>query len=360
MEKSGKNGTIGLFSDTDRPRREERPLPLSSLTELAHAHRRRQRWLLLALLAALLLLALLSLLLGAFSWWPLDPMQQQVLLQLRLPRTLLAMLVGAALAMSGATLQILLHNPVAEPGLLGISSGAGLCAMLAMSLARLLGWDLPAWGLALASFGGALAVTLLLTHLARRQRLDVARLLLLGIAVSMLANAAMTWLLYFSDDASLREFMFWMMGSLAYGSGALTGAMPLMLLALLLLVRRAGRLELMQLGEAQARLMGLDVTRERTRLILLVCLLTALAVSLSGVIGFVGLLVPHLLRLCGAGAPRILLPASALGGAALLLGADLLARHATAVGELPIGVVTATLGAPLFIFLLVRHHADAR
>lgn len=315
---------------------------------------------LLILLLALLIMGGLSLSLGAYGVWPWqeqDPLGQQILWQLRLPRTLLAIGVGAALAMSGATLQVLLYNPVAEPGLLGISSGAGLCAMVAMTLANGGGWILPAWALAVASFAGALLVTALLVGMSRRRRLDTGRLLLCGVAIGILANAAVTWLLYLADDASLRQFMFWLMGSLAFGGSQLFWSLPLLLTGALLLWRRGGAMQLLLLGEDQARLMGLDVVRERTWLILLVCLLTALAVSLAGVIGFVGLVVPHLLRLCGVTHPRHLLPASALGGALLLLMADLLARTTLSSGELPIGVVTATLGAPLFIALLMRRHA---
>lgn len=322
--------------------------------------RHRHRLLLGALLLVLLAMALLSLSLGAYGLWPwqeLDPIGRQILWQLRLPRTLLAMAVGAALAMSGATLQVLLYNPVAEPGLLGISSGAGLCAMVAMTLANAGGWILPAWVLALASFAGALLVTALLVGMSRRRRLDTGRLLLFGVAIGILANAAVTWLLYLADDASLRQFMFWLMGSLAFGGGQLFWSLPLLLAGALMLGLRGRAMQLLLLGEDQARLMGLDVVRERTWLILLVCLLTALAVSLAGVIGFVGLVVPHLLRLAGVTHPRHLLPASALGGALLLLMADLLARTTLTSGELPIGVVTATLGAPLFIALLMRRHA---
>ena len=186
--------------------------------------RRQQRWqrrwlLLLSLLT--LALFLLSLALGEFvllPWQPLGDLELRILLELRLPRALLALLAGASLACGGAVLQVMLHNPVAEPGLLGVSSGAGLAAMVAMAVAKGLGLYLPGWGLSLAAFGGALVVTMLLIRLARRARLGHGRLLLFGVAIGILTNAAMTWLMYFADDGALREFMFWMMGSLAYGS----------------------------------------------------------------------------------------------------------------------------------------------
>lgn len=337
------------------------PITHPVLHGLLARQQRRHRLLLAALLLALVAIWLLSLSLGAFPIWSLssdDAMGWQVFWSLRLPRTLLAMAVGAALAMSGATLQVLLHNPVAEPGLLGISSGAGMAAMLVLQLAATTGLPLSPVALTVASFAGAMLVTGLLVRLAHRQRLDMARLLLLGIAISIIANAVMTWLMYFASDVSLRQFMFWMMGSLANGSEQLPWSLPTLLLAGGLLIWRAPRLQLLMLGESQARLMGLEVARERGWLISLVCLLTALSVSLCGVIGFVGLVVPHLLRLCGISSPRILLPASALGGALLLLLADLISRIGLSSGELPVGVVTATLGAPIFITLLLKHHAE--
>ncbi|MFM4717916.1 vitamin B12 ABC transporter permease BtuC [Aeromonas bivalvium] len=330
-------------------------------TTLIARQRRLQRRLLLGLLCLTLLLLLLSLSVGAFMvlpWQPLGPLEQQILLELRLPRALLALLAGAALACGGAVLQIMLHNPVAEPGLLGVSSGAGLAAMVAMALARGADMALPGWALSLAAFAGALLVTLLLLLAARRAHLGSARLLLLGVAIGILTNAAMTWLMYFADDGSVREFMFWMMGSLAYGSQQFGWWWLIMPLTLLWLIRQGRGLQQLLLGESQARLMGLDVQRLRVRLVLAVCLLTGLAVALCGVIGFVGLVVPHLLRLCGVSDQRFLLPASALGGGALLLGADLCARTLLAAGELPIGVVTASVGAPLFIYLLLRQSHD--
>lgn len=328
---------------------------------LIHRQQRWQRYWLLALLLLTLLLFVFSLAWGEFvllPWHPMSELEQRILLDLRLPRALLALLAGAALACGGAVLQVMLHNPVAEPGLLGVSSGAGLAAMIAMAVARSLGVYLPGWGLSLAAFGGALLVTMMLIRLARRARLGHTRLLLFGVAIGILTNAAMTWLMYFADDASLREFMFWMMGSLSYGSQQLGWWWLVLPLTLGWLCLQGRALQQLLLGETQARLMGLDVDRVRVQLVLAVCLLTGLAVALCGVIGFVGLVVPHLLRLCGGSDQRFLLPASALGGGALLLGADLIARSALDAGELPIGVITASVGAPLFIYLLLRQDAD--
>ncbi|WP_375055182.1 vitamin B12 ABC transporter permease BtuC [Zobellella sp. DQSA1] len=322
----------------------------------------KYRYWLLGLGAALLLAVLLSLQLGAVGvgiealWRPVSALEQQVFWQLRLPRTLLAVLVGASLALCGAVLQVLLHNPLAEPGLMGISSGASLAAVLTLSLSTHFGLQLPYWSLSLAAFAGALVVTLLLLALARR-RLGQGALLLFGVAVGIFANAIITWLLYLADDASLRTFLFWMMGSLGYGQQLSFWWWWPALLTLGWLTMQGRRLDMLALGENQARLLGLDVHRLRPRLVLAVCLLTAFCVAMAGVIGFIGLVVPHLLRLLVGGQQRFLLPASVLAGAALLTLADVAARQTLAVGELPIGAVTATLGAPVFIWLLVRRYA---
>ena len=329
------------------------------LSLIAHQQRWQRRWL-LALLLLTGLLFLFSLMWGEYlllPWQPLGQLERQILLELRLPRALLALLVGAALACSGAVLQVLLHNPVAEPGLLGVSSGAGLAAMVAMVVARALDSYLPSWGLSLAAFSGALLVTGVLMRLAQT-RMDNGRLLLCGVAIGIFANAIITWLIYFADDGALREFMFWMMGSLTYGAQQLAWWWLLLPLTVIWLCGQGGCLQQLLLGEVQASLMGVNVAKRRWQLVLAVCLLTALAVSLTGVIGFVGLVVPHLLRLCGSSDQRFLLPASALGGGSLLLAADVIARSALGAGELPIGVITASIGAPLFIVLLMRQNSD--
>ena len=332
------------------------------LAVLIKQQRRKYQLWLLALTLALLGAVLLSLQLGAVSvgvevlWRPVSALEQQVFWQLRLPRTLLAVLVGASLALSGAVLQVLLHNPLAEPGLIGISSGASLAAVLTMSLSASLGFALPYWSLSLAAFVGALIVTLLLLALARR-RLGPGALLLFGVAIGILANAILTWLLYLADDASLRSFLFWMMGSLGHGQ-SLSWVWWLPALATLVwLMGQGRRLDLLALGGHRAQLLGLNVRRLQPQLVLAVCLLTAFSVAMAGPIGFVGLVVPHLLRLLAGGKQDFLLPASVLAGAAVLTLADVIARNLLSVGEVPIGAVTATLGAPIFIWLLVRRYA---
>ncbi|MBM7454213.1 vitamin B12 transport system permease protein [Oceanisphaera litoralis] len=332
------------------------------LATLFEQQQRKYRYWLVGLGLALVAAMLLSLQLGAVGvgiealWQPVSRLEQQVFWHLRLPRTLLAVLVGASLALCGAVLQVLLHNPLAEPGLIGISSGASLAAVLTLSLSVHLGWSLPYWSLSLAAFVGALLVTLLLLALSRR-RLGPGTLLLFGVAVGILANAVLTWLLYLADDASLRSFLFWMMGSLGHGQPlSLWWWLPA-LVTLIWLVRQGRRLDVLALGEHQARLLGLNVRRLQPRLVLAVCLLTAFGVAMAGPIGFVGLVVPHLLRLLVGGKQRFLLPASMLAGGLVLTLADVAARTALTVGELPIGAVTASLGAPVFIWLLVRRHA---
>lgn len=336
----------------------------SDLPRLMQAQQRRQRWLLALLALAALAAFLLNLCLGSLpiplaDWWQgLSPLQSQIIGSLRLPRALLALQVGAGLAVCGVVLQVLFHNPVAEPGLVGISGGASLLAVAAIFVAMQWGLPLPPWGTSLAAFCGSLLVTAGLLWLSRRAGLIGARLLLLGVAVGILSGALTTWLLYFSDDQSLRAIMFWMMGSLAYGQAQPGYWWLPYLLCLGWLLSQHRQLALLQLGELQAQLLGLELAPVRRRFILAVALLSGMTVALAGLIGFIGLVVPHLLRLLGRGEPAFLLPASALGGGGLLLLADLLSRSLLPSGELPVGVVTATLGAPLFIYLLVRRHAE--
>ncbi|MGL5948523.1 MAG: iron chelate uptake ABC transporter family permease subunit [Aeromonas sp.] len=326
---------------------------------------RRDRALLLALMLLSLSLCLIALLWGE-TWllpWH-SALAADIFWQLRLPRALLALLVGAALAGGGATLQVLLQNPLAEPSLLGVSSGAGLLAMLTLTLSRqgaLGSSQATPWLVALAAFTGAMAVSGLLLWLARRHGAWQGRLLLLGVAIGLLTQAAMTWLFYWAEDGALREYMFWLMGSLAQASSHVMGQDQAPWLALWALVagvlvwlsRQGPLLAQLHLGELHAELIGVAVAPARRRLLLAVCLLTGAVVALCGVIGFIGLLVPHLLRLLGVSAQR-LLPLSLLGGSALLLLADLLARHCLTSGELPLGVVTASVGAPMLIWLLMR------
>ncbi|ORM62129.1 vitamin B12 ABC transporter permease BtuC [Pantoea rodasii] len=324
---------------------------MTLLDQLARqADRRSQRWL-IVLSAALLLLFVLSLCAGD-SWiaptqW-FSPNGELFVWQLRLPRTLAVLLVGAALAVCGVVMQALFNNPLAEPGLLGVSNGAGIGLVLGVMLG-----NGSLWSLALAAMAGALMITLILLHFAHRQ-LSVSRLLLTGVALGIICSAVMTWAVYFSTSLDLRQLMYWMMGGFS-GIDWRYGWMMLALLPVTLLLTATARmLNLLALGETSARQLGLPLLLWRNLLVLAMGWLVGTSVAMAGAIGFVGLVIPHLLRLSGFSDHRYLLPAAALAGAAVLLGADIIARLVLTSAELPIGVVTATLGAPLFIVLLVK------
>ncbi|AVJ17419.1 vitamin B12 ABC transporter permease BtuC [Serratia rhizosphaerae] len=271
--------------------------------------------------------------------------------QLRLPRALAVMLVGASLAVAGAVMQALFENPLAEPGLLGVANGAGVALVLTILLSHGL---LPVAWMSLSAIIGALAMTLLLLGFARRRRLTNTRLLLVGVALGIVCSAVMTWAVYFSSSLDLRQLMYWMMG----GFGGVDWRQKWLIVALLPVVlwlcRQGKALNLMTLGETQARQLGLPLHLWRNLLVLAVGWLVGVSVALAGVIGFVGLVIPHMLRLSGLTDQRYLLPGCALAGAGVLLAADVVARITLLSAELPIGVVTATLGAPLFIWLLTR------
>ncbi|WP_336777076.1 vitamin B12 ABC transporter permease BtuC [Pantoea sp. USHLN256] len=324
---------------------------MTLLDQLARqANRRSQRWL-IALSVLLVLLIGLSLCAGD-SW--ISPTQwfsangDLFVWQLRMPRTLAVVLVGAALAVCGVVMQALFNNPLAEPGLLGVSNGAGIGLVMGVMLG-----NGSLWSLALAAMAGALLITLLLLHFARQQ-LSVSRLLLTGVALGIICSAIMTWAVYFSTSLDLRQLMYWMMGGFS-GIDWRYGWMMLALLPVtLLLIATARTLNLLALGEISARQLGLPLLLWRNLLVLAMGWLVGVSVAMAGAIGFVGLVIPHLLRLSGLSDHRYLLPAAALAGAAVLLGADIIARLVLTSAELPIGVVTATLGAPLFIVLLVK------
>jgi iron complex transport system permease protein len=281
-----------------------------------------------------------------------------VVLMLRLPRVLMATLVGAALAVSGATMQGLFRNPLVEPGLVGVSAGSALGAigMIVLGGSLLAGMSslLASFGIALAAFAGGLLSTLLVYLLGRR-RPGMAMLLLAGVAINAIAMAGVGLLTYLANEHQLRDLSFWTLGSLGGTDWVrLAAVAPAMLLPVLLLPRRAGALNALLLGEHEAALLGFQPARLRRELVALVALATSAAVAMCGVIGFVGLVVPHVLRLLWGPDHRLLLPASALAGASLVIGADTLARLVVAPAELPIGVLTALLGGPFFLWLLLR------
>jgi iron complex transport system permease protein len=302
-------------------------------------------------------------LLAALTGQGLAPRDRVVLFDIRLPRLALGLAVGAALAVSGVLLQGLFRNPLADPGIVGVSAGAGLGAVLAIVLGGLLPVALTAQaGSALVPFAAALGgwlTTLLLYRVASRgQRTDVALMLLAGIALAALAGAATGALTYLADDRQLRDLTFWGMGSLAGATWTkLAAALPLIAFALLLAPRLARGLNALALGEAQATHMGTDVQRLKRLTVLSAAAATGAAVAVSGGIGFIGIVVPHLLRQVQGPDHRRLIPHAALLGAALLVLADIVSRSIVAPAELPIGILTALIGAPIFLWMLLRNRA---
>jgi iron complex transport system permease protein len=274
-----------------------------------------------------------------------------ILRELRLPRAVFGALVGAGLGLAGAALQGYLRNPLAEPGLLGVSGGATLGAVLAIHSGLAGGFALA---LPVAGLAGAAMATLLVLLLAGRA--GPATLVLAGVAVSGVTAAATQLALNLSANPfAAAEAVFWMMGSLADRSTTqLQLAAPLIVVGCLLLLRLARALDALTLGEDVAASLGVDLAAARRQLIAGVALAVGAATAVTGMIGFVGLVVPHLLRRSVGGSPRRLLGASALGGAALVLAADLLVRLLSPWIDVRIGVLTALLGAPFFLWLVLR------
>jgi len=280
-----------------------------------------------------------------------------ILLLVRLPRVVAAGLVGAALATAGTSLQGLLRNPLADPYAIGASAGAALGATVALALglsASFLGFGaVPAFG-----FLGALGAVLVVYRLARVNGvISNTGLLLAGFATSAVLGAGVTLLMVLSDPLAtrLRELVLWLMGGVSVtGWEQLPTVFAVEVLSVALILPHAGALDALALGEEQAAAVGVEVATERRIIIALASLQTALAVSLGGLIGFVGLLVPHGLRLILGPAHRQLLPATALGGASFLILADLLARTVASPNEIPVGVLTALVGGPVFLILLHR------
>ncbi|WP_312274777.1 vitamin B12 ABC transporter permease BtuC [Pseudescherichia sp.] len=322
---------------------------------LALAHQQTQRharW--LGGLILLLLFAIVVSLCAGEQWiapgdW-LSARGQLFVWQIRLPRTLAVVLVGAALALCGTVMQALFENPLAEPGLLGVSNGAGVGLIAAVMLGQ---GALPTWALGLCAITGALIITLILLHFARRH-LSISRLLLAGVALGIICSALMTWAIYFSTSFDLRQLMYWMMG----GFGGVDWQQGWLMLALLPVMGwvclQSQPLNMLALGETSARQLGLPLWFWRNVLVVAIGWMVGVSVALAGSIGFIGLVIPHILRLCGLTDHRVLLPGCALAGASALLFADIVARQALNAAELPIGVVTATLGAPVFIWLLLK------
>ncbi|MFF5087780.1 FecCD family ABC transporter permease [Streptomyces niveus] len=328
-------------------------------------------WLLTAaLLGVLLLLALLSAGLGAYDiplgdvlssvrhrmgigGAALERVPESVLWNVRLPRVVLALLVGASLGCAGALMQGVFGNPLAEPGVIGISAGAavGAVASIALGLSFLGNWTVT-----VCAFVSGLLTVLLVYAMSRSGgRTEVVTLILTGIAVNAFAGALIGLSIFFADNAQISQITFWQLGSLAQATWPkVLAVLPCALLGLAVAPFYARKLDLLALGERPARHLGVDVERLRVVLVLVVALLTAAAVAVAGIITFVGLLVPHLLRMANGPGHRFLVPGSALGGALVLVAGDLAARTVAAPAELPLGVLTALFGSPFFFWLLRR------
>ncbi|EFW1238376.1 vitamin B12 ABC transporter permease BtuC [Shigella sonnei] len=322
------------------------------LTLARQQQRQNIRWLLC--LSVLMLLALLLSLCAGEQWispgdW-FTPRGELFVWQIRLPRTLAVLLVGAALAISGAVMQALFENPLAEPGLLGVSNGAGVGLIAAVLLGQ---GQLPNWALGLCAIAGALIITLILLRFARRH-LSTSRLLLAGVALGIICSALMTWAIYFSTSVDLRQLMYWMMGGFGGVDWRQSWLMLALIPVLLWICCQSRPMNMLALGEISARQLGLPLWFWRNVLVAATGWIVGVSVALAGAIGFIGLVIPHILRLCGLTDHRVLLPGCALAGASAVLLADIVARLALAAAELPIGVVTATLGAPVFIWLLLK------
>ncbi len=321
--------------------------------DFARRQHRSNRRSLIALAALLIVAVTVSLCagdrwLGPESW--LSPDGQLFVWQIRLPRTLAVILVGAALALCGTMMQALFENPLAEPGLLGVSNGAGVGLIAAVMLG---GGALSLWEVSLSAILGALLITLILLRFARRH-LSTSRLLLAGVALGIICSALMTWAVYFSTSFDLRQLMYWMMGGFGGVDWQQGWLMLLLVPAVLWACCQSRPLNILALGETSARQLGMALALWRNVLVIAIGWMVGVSVALAGAIGFIGLVIPHMLRLCGITDHRALLPASAVAGAAALLFADIIARLALTAAELPIGVVTATLGAPVFIWLLLK------
>lgn len=301
--------------------------------------------------------------LAALTGGSINSQTHTILIDIRLPRILLAIAVGAVLASTGAVMQGLFRNPLADPSLIGVSSGASVGASLMIVTAggfiksgALLGLSLVAVG----AFVGGFAATLLVYRLATSGiGTSVTTMLLAGIAIGALAGALNSLLSYFSDNDMLRQISLWQMGNLSGASWTkviVMGAVALLLMGLF--PRESKALNALLLGESEARHLGIDVQRVKRRLIVLTALGVGVSVALAGLVGFVGLIMPHIVRLAIGPDHRWLVPASALAGATLLLIADSLARIVVIPAELPTGILTALLGAPFFVALLLQQRRD--
>ncbi|KNC12187.1 iron ABC transporter [Klebsiella sp. RIT-PI-d] len=315
-------------------------------------------WLMLLLLLVITLGATTQ---GAMSlpvsrlWNGSDDALRQIWLTIRLPRVLLALVVGAALALSGCVMQGLFRNPLADPGLLGISSGSALAVACWLVLPLPVPALVALYAPMLAAFIGSLAVMAVIFLLSKARDNSLSRLLLVGIAINALCGAAVGLLSWISSDAQLRQLSQWGMGSLGQAQWSTLGVATTLILPSAVAVWGVARqLNLLQLGDEEAHYLGVNVPRLQRVMLLCSALLVAAAVAISGIIGFIGLVVPHLMRMWLGADHRALVPGSLLAGAILLLIADTAARTVVVPAEMPVGLITSLLGAPWFLWLIFR------
>ena len=293
-------------------------------------------------------------------WQAGDEALRQIWLTIRLPRVLLALVVGAALALSGCVMQGLFRNPLAEPGLLGISSGSALAVACWLVLPLPVPALVALYAPMVAAFIGSLAVMVVIFLLSKARDNTLSRLLLVGIAINALCGAAVGVLSWLSNDAQLRQLSQWGMGSLGQAQwSTLAIAATLIVPSSLAVWRVARQLNLLQLGDEEAHYLGVNVPALQRVMLLCSALLVAASVAISGIIGFLGLVVPHLMRMWLGPDHRALVPGSLLAGAILLLIADTAARTLVAPAEMPVGLITSLLGAPWFLWLIFRQRGAA-
>jgi len=289
---------------------------------------------------------------------PTHPQGENTLWQVRFPRVVMAALAGAALATAGALMQGVFGNPLAEPGVVGVSSGAAVAAASVIVFQ----WTFAGtWTVAVCAFLGGLVTTTLVYVMSRDGgRTEVVTLVLTGIALNAVTSAGLAFLMFLGDTQAREEIVFWQLGSLNGSRWEYVGVVaPLAVVGLVAAMLLAPRLDLLALGDRAAKHVGVDVERLRMVTIVVVAVLTAAAVSFCGIIAFVGLVVPHLIRMISGPGHRMLVPASALGGAVLLVTADLWARTAVEYADLPIGMLTSLVGGPFFFWLLRRARRTA-
>jgi len=277
-----------------------------------------------------------------------DAVTRTILWEIRLPRLILVLIVGSSVAMTGAAIQGLFRNPLADPALIGVSSGA---ALFAAAYLMLVGGSQT--GLMICAFIGGLLATFLVIAIGRRSH-GIAGMLLAGIAINALCLAGVGLFTFLSDDGQLRSVAFWALGSFASSDWESARLSLLLIPAMFLLIREQRRLDLITLGDDAASHLGLDIRRFRLRLILITAFIISLSVSLVGIISFVGLVVPHIIRLTRGSTHGTLLPMSALLGGVVLLLADNVSRNLVSPAEIPVGLLTSLVGGPFFVYLILQ------